>query len=83
MSKVPAFLDFNRVGDDRLKPQDTLVELAGFVEVERRETDVGKSFVIHFYYSSCLDSDDRGDTCALASGPFCRFCGHWLLALSS
>ena len=47
MSKAPAFFDLYRVGDDGLEPQNSLVKLAGLVEVERRETNVGKSSVSH------------------------------------
>jgi hypothetical protein len=53
VSKVPAFLDLYRVGDDRLEPQNALVKLTGLVQVECRETDVRKSSVTHGHYSSC------------------------------
>src|SRR4029077_19480577 len=53
VAKVPAFLDVDGVGDDRLEPQNALVKRAGLVEIARRETDVGKSSVTHFCYSSC------------------------------
>jgi hypothetical protein len=56
VSKVPAFFDFYRVGDDWLEAQNAFVKRTGLVEVERREADVGKSSVTHFRYSSCLDS---------------------------
>jgi len=52
VSKEPAFLDVYRVGDDRFEAQNALVERAGLVEIARRETDVGKSSVTHFCYSS-------------------------------
>jgi hypothetical protein len=55
VSKVPAFFDVYGVGDDRLEPQNALVELASLVEVERREANMGKPSVIHFCYSSCSD----------------------------
>src|SRR5947208_2837714 len=45
VAKVSAFLDVYRVGDDRFETQNAFVKLAGLVEVERRETDVGKSSV--------------------------------------
>src|SRR5262252_7928273 len=47
VSKVPAFFDLYRVGDDRLEPEDAFVKLAGPVEVESREADVGETFVAH------------------------------------
>ena len=45
VSEVSAFFDPYRVGDDRLEPQHALVKPAGLVEVECRETNVGKSSV--------------------------------------
>jgi hypothetical protein len=33
VSKVPAFFDLYRVGDDRLEAQNVLIELTGFVQV--------------------------------------------------
>ena len=35
VSKVPAFFDLYRVGDDRFEAQNALVKLAGLVEIER------------------------------------------------
>jgi len=53
VSKASAFFDLYRVGDDRLEAQNALVKLLGLVQVECRETDVGKSSVTHGHYSSC------------------------------
>jgi hypothetical protein len=47
VSKVPALLDLDRVGDNRLKSKNALVELASFVEVKCRVTNVGNSSVSH------------------------------------
>src|SRR5262245_39737999 len=55
MSKMTAFFDVYRIGDDRFEPQNTLVKLARLVEVERRKANVGKPSVTHFCYSSCSD----------------------------
>jgi hypothetical protein len=40
VSKAPAFFDLDRVGDDRFKPQNTLVKFTGLVQVECREANV-------------------------------------------
>src|SRR5882757_1672387 len=56
---APAFLDSQRVGDDWLEAQDTLVKRAGPIEVKCREANVGKSAIAHGYCSSpdgCSDS---------------------------
>jgi hypothetical protein len=57
VAKPAAFFDRYRVGDDWLEAQNTFVKLAGLVEIERRETDVGKSSMSHGCYS--LRSDCR------------------------
>jgi hypothetical protein len=56
MPQMSAFLDLYRVGDDRLKAKDALVKLAGLVQIECRETNMGKSSVTHLFYSSHSDS---------------------------
>ena len=45
--KASAFVDFQRVGDNRLEPQNAFIERACSVEVESREADMGKAFVAH------------------------------------
>jgi hypothetical protein len=51
VSKTPAFLDLYRIGDDRFEAQNSFVKLTGLVEVEGRETDMGKSSMGHGYCS--------------------------------
>jgi hypothetical protein len=48
---MSALFDLDRVRDNGLKAQNALVKLTGFIEVERREADMGKSSVTHGYYS--------------------------------
>src|SRR6267378_5313372 len=47
VAKVPALFNLYRIGDDRFEPQNAFVELSGLVEVECRETNVGKSSMAH------------------------------------
>jgi hypothetical protein len=55
MSKASTFFDLYGVGDDRLETENVLVELAGLVKVERRQTNVGNSSMSHDCYSSRSD----------------------------
>jgi hypothetical protein len=66
---VPALLDLYRVGDDRPKPQNALVDLTSLVEGKCRETNVGKSSVTHGFlllvFGTLMTS---GDTSSLVLG---------------
>jgi hypothetical protein len=48
---MPALFDLYRVGDDRLEAENALVKLAGLVEVEGREANMGKPSVSHDCHS--------------------------------
>src|SRR5262249_19615347 len=52
VADLPALLDPDRVAANRLEPENVFVEVAGLVEVERGQADVGEPPVRHDVTSS-------------------------------